>query len=426
MVASVGGSANLYQAGWQICPWRGRDPPAPAPSAKVEARASCWGSWQWRPIVREVARKPKLHLSSCRVSLGPNFISLLAGCELFQVVEILFCQRLELRGFSVFDSICCGARVRCRVEMEEENYLRMILSSSPPPLLGTPSYQGSPPVSSIPSDSPPPPTSHVQALVQDQHWSNEVVRFLLSQCKEHVEAHNTITMRQHQWVRIHRLLVAQFPHESGRKVKSLVDKWEKLRSTYSKMKKLRNQTSGGAHDDGAKFIWYDEIDEILSLIAKANGVPGGMDQGVSMLGTGSSSAPIDVSQEDDGDGEPAWTQSPTHTVPPSSASTTRDSTRNSPRTRTTNLVGCRGKGTSSQPSKRPKVEQNLMETLDRMADSTTKIEKLRIEAALTIHKDNLVERQENRKLELQMFRLQQKSSERLAAMFVNVVKKFAK
>ena len=130
----------------------------------------------------------------------------------------------------------------------------------------------------------------------------------------------------------------------------------------------------------------------MSLTAKANGVPGGMDQDVPMPGTGSSSVPIDVSQEDDGDGEPAWTQSPTHTVPPSSAGTTQNSTGSSPRTRATNLVGCRGKGTSSQPSKMPKVELNLMETLDRMADSTAEIEKLRIETALTVHKDNLVER----------------------------------
>ena len=67
-----------------------------------------------------------------------------------------------------------------------------------------------------------------------------------------------------------------------------------------------------------------------------------------------------------------------------------------------------------------------METLDRMADSTAEIEKLRIEAALTMHKDNLVERQENRKLELQMFRLQQKSSERSAAIYADVVKKTPK
>ena len=68
-----------------------------------------------------------------------------------------------------------------------------------------------------------------------------------------------------------------------------------------------------------------------------------------------------------------------------------------------NLVGCRGKGTSSQPSKRPTIERNLMETLDKMADSIAEIEKLRIEATLTMHKNNLVECQENRKLELEMF-----------------------
>ena len=89
------------------------------------------------------------------------------GCEcpeLFQVVfEVLFCQRLGLRVVSLFYSTCCEACVRCRVEMEEENYLRMILSSILP-LLGTPS-QGSPPVSSIPSGPPPPPTSHVQAPI---------------------------------------------------------------------------------------------------------------------------------------------------------------------------------------------------------------------------------------------------------------------
>ena len=54
-------------------------------------------------------------------------------------------------------------------------------------------------------------------------------------------------------------------------MKSLLDKWDKLRSTYAKLKKLRNQTDGGACDDGAKFIWYDAIYEILSLTAKANG-----------------------------------------------------------------------------------------------------------------------------------------------------------
>ena len=141
------------------------------------------------------------------------------------------------------------------------------------------------------------------------------MRFLLEQCKEHVEAHNTIMMRSYQWARVHKLLITQFPYESGRKVKSLSDKWEKLRSTYSKIKKLRNQTCTCVRDDGTKFPWYDQIDEILSLTAKANGVPGAIDQGVPVPGTETSSAPTVGYVEPNGDGEPTWMHSPQRTNP---------------------------------------------------------------------------------------------------------------
>jgi hypothetical protein len=40
---------------------------------------------------------------------------------------------------------------------------------------------------------------------------------------------------------------------------------------------------------------------------------------------------------------------------------------------------------------------NLMDLLDRLVDSTAEIERLRIETAITMHKDNFIERQENRK-----------------------------
>ena len=65
---------------------------------------------------------------------------------------------------------------------------------------------------------------------------------------------------------------------------------------------------------------------------------------------------------------------------------------------------------------------NLMESLDRLADSTVEIERLRIEATLTIHKNNLIEYEENKKLELEMFRLQQASGEIMAVIFAKVVK----
>ena len=209
-------------------------------------------------------------------------------------------------------------------------------------------------------------------------------------------------------------------------MKSLSNKWEKLRSTYSKIKKLQNQTGGGARDDGGKFIWYDQINEILSLTAKAIGVPGGMDQGVPIPGTGTSTTPIDDSHEDDGDAEPSSTQSPTRSGPASSTGTRPRSTGTSPRTRATNLVGVRGKGISFQPNKRAKSHRNLMDALDRMTESNTEIEKLRIESSMAMHKDNLVDRQEQRKLELEISQKQQESNERMAAMFADAIKKTAK
>ena len=209
-------------------------------------------------------------------------------------------------------------------------------------------------------------------------------------------------------------------------MKSLSDKWEKLRSTYLKMKKLKNQTSGSARDDGAKFIWYDQTDEILSFMAKAIGVPGGMDQVVPIPGTGTSNAPIDVNHEDDKDSKPSSTQSPTRSGPTSSTGTRPVSTGSSPRIRAIKLAGVRGKGISSQPAKKPRIERNLMDAIDRMIESTTEIEKLRIEATMAMYKDNLVERQEQRKLEHERDRLQQESSEHMAVVFADAIKKTAK
>ena len=47
---------------------------------------------------------------------------------------------------------------------------------------------------------------------------------------------------------------------------------------------------------------------------------------------------------------------------------------------------------------------DLMDTLNRMNESTT-IEKMRIEAALSMHKDNLLDRQENQRIELEMLKM---------------------
>ena len=77
------------------------------------------------------------------------------------------------------------------------------------------------------------------------------------------------------------------------------------------------------------------------------------------------------------------------------------STGTSLQTCAANLVGVREKGTSSQPAKKDKTDRNLMDALDRMIESNTKIGKLRIEATIAMHKDNLVDRQEQRKTQEQ-------------------------
>ena len=115
--------------------------------------------------------------------------------------------------------------------------------------------------------------------------------------------------------------------------------------------------------------------------------------------------------------------SPQRTNPEAHSGGVQQSHGTTPRIRAANLVGVSEKGTNSTPSKRARIDRNLMDTLDRLADSTAEIERLRIEVTITMHKDNLIEGQKNKKLELKMFRLQQASGKMIAAMFAEVVKK---
>ena len=210
----------------------------------------------------------------------------------------------------------------------------MMIATNPFILLGSQSSQGSLPLSATLFGPFPLP---VQPSQLERTWSTDAIWFVLQQCKEHVEANNTITIRSYQWVRIHKLLVAEFSRESNRKVKSVLDKWKKLRSHYYKVKNANNNTGVGA----TKFIWYDTIDEILSHTAKANGVFGAMDQGKYVQGT--TATLIHLEDKDEGDGEPAWTWSPDPTVL-AFAETVNGDTRNiastSPHTRVANRTSC--------------------------------------------------------------------------------------
>ena len=127
--------------------------------------------------------------------------------------------------------------------------------------------------------------------------------------------------------------------------------------------------------------------------------------------------------EGEGDGEPTWTRSPDSYVPAFAGSRngdTRSSASISPHTRATNLVGCRSQGISSI-AKRPRLNMNLIDTLNPMSVSTSTIRKMHNQVALDMHKDNLLDRQENKRIELEIFKMQQIENEKLATIFIDVV-----
>ena len=64
--------------------------------------------------------------------------------------------------------------------------------------------------------------------------------------------------------------------------------------------------------------------------------------------------------------------------------------------------------------KRRRLAIDMAAALDRFYESTCRIEELKLEAAIKMHKDN-------RKLELEMFKLRQVLQERMAGLFANVL-----
>ena len=128
------------------------------------------------------------------------------------------------------------------------------------------------------------------------------------------------------------------------------------------------------------------IDEVLCSTAKADGVPGGIDNG----------QPVSVDEQ-----PPSQPEEETQQIP--------EEDTESSRTRASNLPGVRG-----QPVKRRNVARDMAASLDRFCESICKIEELKLEAAIKLHEDN-------EKLELEMFKLTQASQERMANLFANVL-----
>ena len=178
-------------------------------------------------------------------------------------------------------------------------------------------------------------------------------------------------------------IIAQFLGEAIQEARHIKDKtWKKLHRQYFREKKIHKMSSD---NEGLKWIWYDRIGAMLSEIAKANGIPGALDQGAPMLGT--YAAPVEV--EDDG---------PDEDVPLAATISAA------------NLSGIRPAST-----KRRRVSEDMCSALDRFVGSQVCIEKMKMETAIQLQ-------QGNKKIELEILHLQQASTERVVAIFADVIR----
>ena len=149
------------------------------------------------------------------------------------------------------------------------------------------------------------------------------------------------------------------------------DKWNKLKRHYHNEKRIHNVTGDNG---GSQWIWFNLIDEVLSGTAKVDGVLGGMDNG----------------EEVGGEEQPPVQQKEA----PEQA---KEEEPESPRTRVANLPGVR-----RQHVKRRRLVNDMAAALDRFCESMHRIEELKLEGTMKMQEDN-------RKLELEMFKLTQAS-----------------
>ena len=139
----------------------------------------------------------------------------------------------------------------------------MIIAS--PPCLGT----------------PPPSTSDVAIVgatpsLPSREWTQASTKFLIELVKERIESYGTNVFKQKHWERIREQVIKDHSSKARRTWIQVRDKWDKLKRHYHKEKKIHNVTGDNG---GSQWIWFNLIDEVLFGTTKADGVPGGMDNG---------------------------------------------------------------------------------------------------------------------------------------------------
>ena len=129
--------------------------------------------------------------------------------------------------------------------------------------------------------TPPPSTSDVAIVgatpsLPSREWTQASTKFLIELVKEIIKSYATNVFKQKHWERIREQVIKDHPSEARRTWIQVRDKWDKLKRYYHKEKKVHNVTGDNG---GSQWIWFNLIDEILSGTAKADGIPGGMDNG---------------------------------------------------------------------------------------------------------------------------------------------------
>ena len=163
----------------------------------------------------------------------------------------------------------------------------------------------------------------------------------------------------------------EYPNEARRTWTQIRDKWDKLKRHYHKEKKLHNVT---CDNGGSQWVEFNTNDEVFFSIAKADGVPGGMNN----------REHVDVEEQISFQEEEATEEG-------------QEEEPDSPQSRDSNLLGIRG-----QHVKRRRLASDMAASLDRFCESIRRIEEMKLEIVVQMQK-------ENRHLKLEMFKLTQAS-----------------
>jgi predicted transcriptional regulator len=229
-----------------------------------------------------------------------------------------------------------------------------------------PATTSSIPASALPTTAP---------LPAHREWGNAQTEYLLDMLRERIVESGFQSFRAKDWAAMRERLVAHFPLDTSRQGVHLKDKWAKMRQQYFRQKKIYNVS--GDNSGLTRWTWYNAMDAMLSETAKANGVPGANDQGAPVIGT--EAVPNEVEFNDAA-------------------------------IRAGNLPGVCG-----AVVKRRKLNNDMASALDRFAESSARIEKMKMETAIQLARDN-------KKFELDVLQATQASQERVAALFADVIR----